>query len=122
LARTRPSISKQDIFDLNPALSARLLAGCQITSASARLWRSQALQCRVGLSEGPLASSDHCNGYAQTIRRCDRSHGSEPKHPEDDAIDDNLILVWGGKRRIITGADLLGRFLRGSAAQEANEN
>ena len=36
----------------------------------------------------------------------------KPKHPEDDVIDDDLILVWGGQRRIITGADLLGRLLR----------
>jgi len=46
----------------------------------------------------------------------------KPKHPEDDVIDDDLILVWGGQRRIITGADLLGRLLRGIAAQEANEH
>jgi hypothetical protein len=46
----------------------------------------------------------------------------KPKHPEDDVIDDDLILVWGGQRRIITGADLLGRLLRGIAALEANKN
>ena len=46
----------------------------------------------------------------------------KPKHPEDDVIDDDLILVWGGQRRIITGADLLGRLLRGIATQEANKN
>jgi metal transporter CNNM len=46
----------------------------------------------------------------------------KPKHPEDDVIDDDLILVWGGQRRIITGADLLGRLLRGIATQERNEN
>jgi CBS domain containing-hemolysin-like protein len=38
-----------------------------------------------------------------------------PEHPEDDVIDDDLILVWGTQRRIITGADLLGRLLRGIA-------
>lgn len=36
-----------------------------------------------------------------------------PKHPEDDVIDHDLILVWGKQKRIITGADLLGRLLRG---------
>src|ERR1700688_1426309 len=46
----------------------------------------------------------------------------KPKHPEDDVIDDDLILVWGGQRRIITGADLLGRLLRGIVTQEANQN
>jgi metal transporter CNNM len=37
----------------------------------------------------------------------------KPEHPEDDVIDDDLILVWGIQRRIITGADLLGRLLGG---------
>ena len=46
----------------------------------------------------------------------------KPKHPEDDVIDDDLILVWGGQRRIITGADLLGRLLRGIVTQEGNKN
>ncbi len=33
--------------------------------------------------------------------------------PGDDVIDHDLILVWARERRIITGADLLGRLLRG---------
>jgi metal transporter CNNM len=32
---------------------------------------------------------------------------------EDDVIDDDVVLVWGDERRVITGADLLGRLLRG---------
>jgi metal transporter CNNM len=43
----------------------------------------------------------------------------KPEHPEDDVIDNDMILVWGKQRRIITGADLLGRLLRGIATQEA---
>lgn len=39
------------------------------------------------------------------------------EHPEDDVIDDDMILVWETQRRIITGADLLGRLLRGIAAR-----
>lgn len=35
-----------------------------------------------------------------------------PERPDDDVIDNDLILVWGAQRRIITGADLLGRLLR----------
>jgi len=35
-----------------------------------------------------------------------------PERPDDDVIDHDLILVWGTQRRIITGADLLGRLLR----------
>jgi hypothetical protein len=36
-----------------------------------------------------------------------------PERPGDDVIDRDLILVWGDQKRIITGADLLGRLLRG---------
>jgi metal transporter CNNM len=38
----------------------------------------------------------------------------EPEHHDDDVIDQDTILVWCGNiRRIITGADLLGRLFRG---------
>ncbi|MDX1295841.1 MAG: hypothetical protein R3302_06230, partial [Sulfurimonadaceae bacterium] len=36
-----------------------------------------------------------------------------PEHAQDDVIDKDIILVWGEQRRIITGADILGRLLRG---------
>jgi hypothetical protein len=42
----------------------------------------------------------------------------KPEHPEDDVVDNDLILVWGEKKRIITGADLLGRLLRGIVTQD----
>lgn len=42
----------------------------------------------------------------------------KPEHPEDDVIDNDMILIWGKQRRIITGADLLGRLLRGIARHE----
>jgi metal transporter CNNM len=41
-----------------------------------------------------------------------------PETPGDDVIDNDLILVWGAQKRIITGADLLGRLLRGIATVE----
>lgn len=43
------------------------------------------------------------------------------EHAEDDVIDQDLILVWLEQKRIITGADLLGRLLRGivSASKSA---
>jgi hypothetical protein len=41
-----------------------------------------------------------------------------PENPEDDVIDHDLILVWGKKRRVITGADILGRLLRGIVKRE----
>ena len=37
----------------------------------------------------------------------------EREQAGDDVIDEDLILVWGPERRIITGADILGRLLRG---------
>ena len=42
----------------------------------------------------------------------------KPEHPEDDVIDHDLILAWGKQKRVITGADLLGRLLRGIVARE----
>jgi hypothetical protein len=39
-----------------------------------------------------------------------------PERPGDDVIDEDLILVWTRtEKRIITGADILGRLLRGIA-------
>lgn len=37
----------------------------------------------------------------------------EAQIEEDDVIDRDLILVWGDEKRVISGADLLGRLLRG---------
>jgi metal transporter CNNM len=37
------------------------------------------------------------------------------QHAGDDVVDDDVILVWGDERRIITGTDILGRLLRGIA-------
>ena len=44
-----------------------------------------------------------------------------PERPGDDVIDHDLILVWGAQRRIITGADLLGRLLRDIVTLEGEE-
>jgi hypothetical protein len=41
-----------------------------------------------------------------------------PEHAEDDVIDNDLILVWGEQKRIITGSDILGRLLRGISINE----
>ena len=35
------------------------------------------------------------------------------RRSEDDVIDNDVVLLWGDERRIITGADILGRLLRG---------
>ncbi len=36
-----------------------------------------------------------------------------PETAEDDVIDHDVILVWSEQKRVITGADILGRLLRG---------
>jgi metal transporter CNNM len=46
----------------------------------------------------------------------------KPEHSEDDVIVDDLILVWREQKRIITGADLFGRLLRGIVTRDANQN
>jgi metal transporter CNNM len=46
----------------------------------------------------------------------------KPNHPEDDVIDNDLILVWGKQKRIITGSDILGRLLRGISSKENKPN
>ena len=38
--------------------------------------------------------------------------------PGDDTIDRDIILVWTEEKRIITGADILGRLLRGITVRE----
>jgi len=35
----------------------------------------------------------------------------------DDVIDEDLVLVWGNNKRVITGTDILGRLLRGIAVR-----
>ncbi len=37
----------------------------------------------------------------------------KPEAAEDDVIDHDVILVWSDEKRVITGADILGRLLRG---------
>ena len=38
-----------------------------------------------------------------------------PRRDANDVIDEDVILLWGSEKRILTGADLLGRLLRGIA-------
>jgi CBS domain containing-hemolysin-like protein len=46
----------------------------------------------------------------------------KPERPGDDVIDEDLILLWGDRKRVITGSDLLGRLLRGIVAVEKNDS
>lgn len=36
-----------------------------------------------------------------------------PQRTDDDVIDEDIILLWGETKRVITGADILGRLMRG---------
>lgn len=45
----------------------------------------------------------------------------QPHHELDDVIDHDIILVWGDEKRIITGADILGRLMRGIVTRVARE-
>ncbi|MBF0273830.1 MAG: DUF21 domain-containing protein [Nitrospinae bacterium] len=36
-----------------------------------------------------------------------------PESENDDVVDNDLILIWSDKKLVITGADILGRLLRG---------
>jgi hypothetical protein len=41
---------------------------------------------------------------------------------EDDVIDQDLILLWADEKRVITGADILGRLLRGTSPWDINRS
>jgi len=43
----------------------------------------------------------------------------DKEHLHDDVIDHDLILYWGSEKRVITGADLLGRLMRGISKQKS---
>ena len=62
----------------------------------------------------PIVVSDSATPLGEVIQKL-RVH---PEHSEDDVIDNDLILCWDKKRRIITGADILGRLLRGIAGRK----
>lgn len=42
----------------------------------------------------------------------------KPEHSEDDVIDNDVILIWSDVKHVITGADILGRLLRGIVKQQ----
>ena len=45
-----------------------------------------------------------------------------PKHAEDDVIDNDVILLWSDVKQVITGADILGRLLRGIVKPQESNN
>jgi hypothetical protein len=44
-----------------------------------------------------------------------------PERLDDDVIDQDIILLWGTHKRIITGSDILGRLMRGIARKVGPE-
>lgn len=46
----------------------------------------------------------------------------KPDHNQDDVVDQDIILLWDREKRIITGADVLGRLLRGIVRNPAMDN
>ncbi len=42
-----------------------------------------------------------------------------PEHGEDDVIDEDIVLLWGKEKKVITGSDILGRLLRGIVRNKA---
>jgi len=57
----------------------------------------------------PIVLADRTMLLGEVLRHL-RVH---PGHDDDDVIDHDLLLVWTRQRRIITGADILGRLMRG---------
>jgi hypothetical protein len=43
-----------------------------------------------------------------------------PESEHDDVIDQDIILLWSRRKQIITGADILGRLLRGIANPDSD--
>jgi len=43
---------------------------------------------------------------------------TRPEHAEDDVLEEDIVLLWGEERRIITSSDILGRLLRGVVRRE----
>jgi len=57
----------------------------------------------------PIVVTDHTKKLGDVLQLLK----IQPESTEDDVIDQDIILLWGHKKQIITGADILGRLLRG---------
>ena len=69
--------------------------------------------------KGPFIPLSYCHfpvvvkSPKTRLERVIRQFKVYPQYPEDDVIDQDLILYWGQEKRIVTGSDILGRLLRG---------
>lgn len=73
--------------------------------------------------KGPFIPLSYCHfpvvvkSSKTTLEKVIRQFKVYPQYPEDDVIDQDLILYWGEEKRIVTGSDILGRLLRGIVVQ-----
>ena len=72
----------------------------------------------------PILIKDSTTSLGEAIHELKVSENSDRDH--DGVIENDVILIWGDEKRIITGADILGRLLKGVASspdkQEDNLN
>ncbi|MBB3332515.1 hypothetical protein BDK63_003409 [Halomonas campaniensis] len=74
--------------------------------------------------DGEFRPQDHCHrpivirDPATRLGEVIHRFRVRPEHREDDVLDEDVILLWGDEKRILTGSDVLGRLLRGIVRQE----
>lgn len=59
----------------------------------------------------PIMIKDSKTSLGEAIHELKISENSDRDH--DGVIENDVILIWGDEKRIITGADILGRLLKG---------
>jgi metal transporter CNNM len=97
-------------------------------SGEPRLAASAPALLRAALmDDGPFDPAAHCHrplvvrDLRLPLGRVLSRLSVRPEAPEDDVIDEDLIVVWtDSQRRIVTGSDLLGRLLRRIARRAPN--
>jgi len=62
----------------------------------------------------PILIRDSTISLGEAIHELKISESSDKDH--DGVIENDVILIWGDEKRIITGADILGRLLKGVAS------
>lgn len=79
-------------------------------------WLDEAVTDPYAFAHRPLVIQNQGVSLGQAIQKL-KTH--QHKHAmSDETLDRDLILVWGKQPRIITGADILGRLLRGISEDE----
>ena len=68
----------------------------------------------------PILIKDSTTSLGEAIHELKVSEHSDQDH--DGVIENDVILIWGDEKRIITGADILGRLLKGVASAPNKQN